>query len=90
MLVIGRGRVLIIEIDGPHHRSSRRYVDDRNRDLQWQRCGVQLYGWPSKTFTTRLPPASTRKSSVTCAATASAEPSGCTDPHASDRKRGTC
>jgi hypothetical protein len=40
VLVMGRGRVLIIETDGPHHRSSRRYADDRNRDLQWQRCGV--------------------------------------------------
>ena len=39
---MGRGRVLIIETDGPHHRSQRRYVDDRNRDLQWQRCGVQV------------------------------------------------
>jgi len=42
VLVMGRGRALIIETDGPHHRSQRRYVDDRNRDLQWQRCGVQV------------------------------------------------
>jgi len=42
LLVMGRGRVLIVEIDGPHHRSQRRYVDDRNRDLQWQRCGVPV------------------------------------------------
>jgi len=42
VLVMGRGRVLILEIDGPHHRSPRRYVDDRNRDLQWQRCGVPV------------------------------------------------
>ena len=42
LLVMGRGRVLILEIDGPHHRSPRRYVDDRNRDLQWQRCGVPV------------------------------------------------
>ena len=41
-LVMGRGHVLIIETDGPHHRSSRRYADDRNRDLQWQRCGVPV------------------------------------------------
>jgi very-short-patch-repair endonuclease len=40
ILVIGRGRALIVETDGPHHRSQRRYVDDRNRDLQWQRCGI--------------------------------------------------
>jgi hypothetical protein len=42
VLVMGRGRVLIVEIDGPHHRGPRRYVDDRNRDLQWQRCGVPV------------------------------------------------
>ncbi|MGH3223512.1 MAG: hypothetical protein ACRDPY_33305 [Streptosporangiaceae bacterium] len=42
VLVMGRGRVLILEIDGPHHRSPRRYVDDRNRDLQWQRCGLPV------------------------------------------------
>jgi hypothetical protein len=42
VLVMGRGRVLIVEIDGSHHRGPRRYVDDRNRDLQWQRCGVPV------------------------------------------------
>jgi hypothetical protein len=42
VLVLGRGRALIVETDGPHHRSPRRYVDDRNRDLQWQRCGVPV------------------------------------------------
>lgn len=42
VLVMGRGRALIIETDGPHHRSQRRYADDRNRDLQRQRCGVQV------------------------------------------------
>jgi hypothetical protein len=42
VLVMGRGRVLIVETDGPHHRSPRRYVDDRNRDLQWERCGVPV------------------------------------------------
>jgi very-short-patch-repair endonuclease len=31
-----------VEIDGPRHRSPRRYVDDRNRDLQWERCGVPV------------------------------------------------
>lgn len=41
-LVMGRGHALIIETDGPHHRSTRRYADDRNRDLQWQRCGVPV------------------------------------------------
>lgn len=42
VLVTGRGRAFVIETDGPHHRSPRRYVDDRNRDLQWQRCGVYV------------------------------------------------
>jgi hypothetical protein len=42
VLVTGRGRSLVIETDGPHHRGTRRYVDDRNRDLQWQRCGVPV------------------------------------------------
>lgn len=42
VLVMGRGRALVIETDGPHHRGARRYVDDRNRDLQWQRCGVPV------------------------------------------------
>jgi hypothetical protein len=42
LMVMGRGRALVIETDGPHHRSPRRYVDDRNRDLQWQRCGVPV------------------------------------------------
>ncbi|ROP37439.1 hypothetical protein [Saccharothrix texasensis] len=41
-VVIGNGRALIFEIDGPHHRDGRRYVDDRNRDLQWSRCRVQV------------------------------------------------
>lgn len=42
VLVTGRGRAMVIETDGPHHRNTRRYVDDRNRDLQWQRCGVPV------------------------------------------------
>ncbi len=42
VMVIGRGRALVVETDGPHHRNPRRYVDDRNRDLQWQRCGVPV------------------------------------------------
>jgi hypothetical protein len=31
-----------VKTDGHHHRSPRRYVDDRNRDLQWERCGVPV------------------------------------------------
>lgn len=46
MLVLGHGRALIIEIDGPHHRSPRRNADDGNRDLQWRRCGVPVIRLP--------------------------------------------
>lgn len=42
LLVLGNGRAVVIEVDGPHHRKNRRYVDDRNRDLQWQRCGIAV------------------------------------------------
>lgn len=42
VLVMGKGRAMIFETDGPHHRHPRRYADDRNRDLQWQRCGVPV------------------------------------------------
>jgi len=44
MVVIGNGRAVVFEVDGPHHRQ--RYADDRNRDLQWQRCGVQVVRLP--------------------------------------------
>ncbi|MFF1908284.1 hypothetical protein [Kitasatospora sp. NPDC058218] len=44
--VFGNGRVMIFEVDGPHHRNTRRYADDRNRDLQWQRCGVPVVRLP--------------------------------------------
>ncbi|MFD0532352.1 hypothetical protein ACFQ1I_46570 [Kitasatospora arboriphila] len=44
--VLGNGRAVIFEVDGPHHRQSRRYADDRNRDLQWQRCGVPVVRLP--------------------------------------------
>lgn len=40
VLVAAHGRVMLIETDGPHHRGKRRYVDDRNRDLQFERCGI--------------------------------------------------
>ncbi|MFI9588291.1 hypothetical protein ACIHCQ_42405 [Streptomyces sp. NPDC052236] len=46
LMVLGNGRAVIFEVDGPHHRDKRRYADDRNRDLQWQRCGVQVVRLP--------------------------------------------
>lgn len=42
IIVVGHGRAMVVEVDGPHHRNDRRYADDRNRDLQWQRCGVAV------------------------------------------------
>jgi hypothetical protein len=41
-LVTGRGRAVVIEVDGPHHRAPRRRVDDANLDLQWIRCGIPV------------------------------------------------
>jgi very-short-patch-repair endonuclease len=40
--VLGGGRALVLEVDGPHHRAVRRVADDHNRDLQWRRCGVPV------------------------------------------------
>lgn len=45
-VVLGGGRAVIFEIDGPHHRASRRVADDHNRDLQWRRCGVPVVRLP--------------------------------------------
>jgi hypothetical protein len=45
-LVAGRGRALVIEVDGPHHRTVLRRADDGNRDLQWRRCGVPVVRLP--------------------------------------------
>lgn len=41
MLVIGNGRVVIVEVDSPYHRSHRRRVDDDDRNRRWTRCGVR-------------------------------------------------
>lgn len=49
-IVIGNGRAAIFEVDGPHHRAARRFADDRNRDLQWQRCGVPTVRLPVEDF----------------------------------------
>jgi len=46
MLVMGRGQAFVIEVDGPHHRAQRRFADDRNRDLQWRRCGIHVVRLP--------------------------------------------
>ncbi|GAA2458956.1 hypothetical protein GCM10010191_93800 [Actinomadura vinacea] len=46
LLVMGGGRLMVVEVDGPHHRAIRRRADDRNRDLQWERCGVHVVRLP--------------------------------------------
>ncbi|MCL9758736.1 endonuclease domain-containing protein [Frankia sp. AiPa1] len=43
---MGRGQAFVIEVDGPHHRAQRRFADDRNRDLQWGRCGIHVVRLP--------------------------------------------
>ena len=39
-VVIGNGRAVVIEVDGPHHSRRNRRADDADRDLHWRRCGV--------------------------------------------------
>ena len=45
-VVLGRGRAVLIEVDGPHHRTVLRRADDGNRDLQWRRCGLSVVRLP--------------------------------------------
>jgi hypothetical protein len=40
-MVIGNGRAVVIEVDGPHHRGRTRKADDADRDRHWERCGVR-------------------------------------------------
>lgn len=46
LVVVGNGRAMVIEVDGPHHRRATRVADDQQRDLDWRRCGVQCYRIP--------------------------------------------
>jgi hypothetical protein len=39
-VVIGNGRAVVIEVDGPHHYGRTRKADDATRDRHWRRCGV--------------------------------------------------
>jgi len=42
-LLIGNGRAMLIEVDGPHYSKDHRRADDADmRDTQWRRCGVQV------------------------------------------------
>lgn len=38
--VLGNGRAVIIEVDGPHHYGRTRKADDEDRDRHWMRCGI--------------------------------------------------
>src|SRR6266567_1581017 len=39
-VVLGNGRAVIVEVDGPHHYGRTRKADDAARDRHWERCGV--------------------------------------------------
>lgn len=39
-LLIGNGRTVVIEVDGPHHYRATRKADDADRDRHWSRCDV--------------------------------------------------
>lgn len=39
-MVLGNGRAVVVEVDGPHHYGSTRRADDADRDRHWDRCGV--------------------------------------------------
>ena len=47
-VVIGNGRAVVIEVDGPHHFGATRKADDRTRDRHWDRCGVRTIRIPSE------------------------------------------
>ncbi len=46
LVVVGNGRAMVIEVDGPQHRNVTRVADDRERDRHWARCGVTTYRIP--------------------------------------------
>lgn len=39
-VIVGNGRAVVIEVDGPHHYGRTRKADDEDRDRHWIRCGV--------------------------------------------------
>ncbi|MEU5992805.1 hypothetical protein ABZ806_27880 [Spirillospora sp. NPDC047418] len=41
LVVIGNGRAVVLEVDGPHHYARMRKADDEDRDRHWLRCGIQ-------------------------------------------------
>lgn len=38
--ILGNGRAVLIEVDGPHHYARTRKADDEDRDRHWKRCGI--------------------------------------------------
>ncbi len=47
-VVIGNGRAVVVEVDGPHHFGATRKADDHTRDRHWDRCGVRTIRIPSE------------------------------------------
>jgi hypothetical protein len=47
-LVIGSGRAVVLEVDGPHHSARSRKADDSNRDRHWSRCGLHTIRIPAE------------------------------------------
>jgi hypothetical protein len=47
-LVIGSGRAVVLEVDGPHHYARTRKADDSNRDRHWSRCGLHTIRIPAE------------------------------------------
>jgi hypothetical protein len=47
-VVVGRGRAVVIEVDGPHHYAKTRKADDHVRDRHWDRCGTYTIRIPSE------------------------------------------
>jgi len=42
LVLLGNGRAMLIEVDGPHHAKGHRRADDDIRDHQWRRCGLAV------------------------------------------------
>ncbi|WP_422664860.1 DUF2726 domain-containing protein [Acrocarpospora corrugata] len=40
LTILGNGRAVLIEVDGPHHYARTRKADDEDRDRHWKRCGI--------------------------------------------------
>lgn len=45
-LLMGNGRAMLIEVDGPHHAMPQWRAHDSTRDAQWRRCGLPVLRVP--------------------------------------------